>query len=245
MKLLKDKRKKCLFIVILIFLISITFACIYYLNDSYKADSKRIEKFISGNNITMEIDKEATIFKVEGATKGFIFYPGGKVDYESYIPLMNELASRGIFCVLLEMPFNLAVFDINAADGIQEKYPQIESWYIGGYSLGGAMSATYISDYKDKYEGLILLGAYSTENLSDSNFEVLSIYGSEDKVMNYEKYNSNKANLPEDFTEKIIEGGCHSYFGMYGNQKGDGNPSITNEEQICIAANLIAEQINY
>ena len=70
--------------------------------------------------------------------------------------------------------------------------------------------------------------------------QVLSIYGSEDKVMNYEKYESGKENLPEDFVQIVIDGGCHAYFGMYGEQAGDGAPDITNEEQIMVTADEMA-----
>ena len=48
---------------------------------------------------------------------GFIFYPGGKVGYTAYAPLMLALAEQDILCVLLEMPFNLAVLDSSAAEG--------------------------------------------------------------------------------------------------------------------------------
>ena len=41
--------------------------------------------------------------------------------------------------------------------------------------------------------------------------------------------------------EYIIEGGNHGYFGNYGAQKGDGEPRISNHEQIEIAADKIAE----
>ena len=41
------------------------------------------------------------------------------------------------------------------------------------------------------------------------------------------------------YTEKIIDGGCHSYYGMYGAQAGDGIPTITNIEQIRITADEI------
>ena len=61
--------------------------------------------------------------------------------------------------------------------------------------------------------------------------------------MNAEKYEESKANLPEDFTEVIIDGGCHAYFGMYGAQDGDGTPSVTNSEQIIFTAEKIAEMI--
>ena len=43
----------------------------------------------------------------------------------------------------------------------------------------------------------------------------------------------------KDFTEEVIAGGCHAYFGMYGNQKGDGVATISSKEQIEITANEI------
>ena len=141
------------------------------------------------------------------------------------------------------MPFNLAIFNVNAAGKVIDSYSNIDRWYIGGHSLGGAMASSFSEKNDDKIDGLILLGAYSTSNLSSADIEVLSIYGSEDKVLNMDKYNECKVNLPSDYNEVIIEGGCHSYFGMYGMQDGDGTPNISNEEQINITANAIMELI--
>ena len=103
------------------------------------------------------------------------------------------------------------------------------------------MAASYLSKHAKIFDGLILLGSYSTSNLSDLDVEVLSIYGSEDLVMNRENYEANKKNLPDDFKEVIIDGGCHAYFGMYGAQEGDGVPAITNEEQILRTVEAIDE----
>jgi hypothetical protein len=126
---------------------------------------------------------------------GFIFYPGGKVEHTAYEPLMKELASEGVVCVLVEMPFRLAVLDMNAADGIKEQYPNVTNWYMGGHSLGGSMAAAYLGEHYADYEGLILLGSYSTEDLSGTSLKVLSVYGSEDKVLNVENYIESKNNL--------------------------------------------------
>ena len=52
--------------------------------------------------------------------------------------------------------------------------------------------------------------------------------------LNREKYDEYESNLPEGYTEYIIDGGCHAGFGMYGAQKGDGKPSLASEEQIRI-----------
>ncbi len=217
----------------------------FYVNDYYRADLGSIAAFSHNKKTNREIlDDETIVFKPEKVKAGFIFYPGGKVEYTAYIPLMEELAKKDIMCVLLKMPFNLAVLDVNGAEGIKEMFPEIENWYIGGHSLGGSMAATYLAENISGFDGLILLGSYSTADLSKEDVKVLSVFGSEDKVMNKDKYDENKINLPKDFSEEIIHGGCHAYFGMYGDQDGDGTPTITNEEQIQETANIIKAFIN-
>ncbi len=215
-------------------------ACVWYVNDYYHADQRQIENYAVDNIVEVENWERELICVPEEAKCGFIFYPGGKVECTAYLPLMKECASRGILCILAEMPFNLAVLDIDAAEGLQERYPEIEEWYIGGHSLGGTMAAAYLGDHEDEFEGLILLGSYTTEDLREKEIRALSLYGSEDHVLNMENYQENKVNLPETFEEEVIEGGCHAYFGMYGVQDGDGTPTISNEEQI----EFTAERIN-
>ena len=243
MNFLKDNRKRKIFITaasIVLVLAIIAGVCASYVGDYYRTDQNAVEAFAPMNAVSTELlDDDTLVFKPENATKGFVFYPGGKVEYTAYQPLMAACAQQGILCILVEMPFNLAVLDINAADGIQEQYPEIEKWYIGGHSLGGSMAASYLSDHIDDYDGLILLGSYSTVDLSETGLDVLSVYGSEDKVMNRVKYDENKSNLPGDLIEVVIEGGCHAYFGMYGAQEGDGKPTLSNEEQIFLTAEHI------
>ncbi len=244
MSFLADKRKRKIFIIttsVVLALAIVVGACAIYLGDYYRADNEAIGAFLPQGTAWKEEPDGTIVFEPEGATKGFIFYPGGKVEYTAYVPLMQACAEQGILCVLVEMPFNLAVLVVNAADGIQKEYPEIEDWYIGGHSLGGSMAASYLADNAEDYKGLVLLGSYSTADLSDTNLDVLSIFGSEDKVMNREKYDENKSNLPSDFTEIVIDGGCHAYFGMYGAQDGDGTPTITNEEQIYLTVENIVK----
>ena len=248
MNFLTDKRKRKTFIILISALFTLAIiigACAIYLGDYYRADEGAIAVFNAEENITVTVsDNGNVIFEPENATRGFIFYPGGKVEHRAYEPLLAELAREGILCVIVKMPFNLAVFDINAADGIQEQYPQIEEWYIGGHSLGGSMAASYLEKNAENYEGLILLGSYSTDDLSNTDIEVLSIYGSEDEVMSHEKYNKNKSNLPDGFTEVVIGGGCHAYFGMYGAQDGDGIPTISRNEQIRITVDAFIAMLD-
>ncbi len=56
--------------------------------------------------------------------RGMVLYPGAKVEYTAYAPLMRELAERGYLAVVVEMPFNFAFFGINAADGCVRRFPR-------------------------------------------------------------------------------------------------------------------------
>ena len=240
MSIMANKRKRYIIATSVVLVLAIIVgACAVYLGDYYRADNETIGAFLPQSTTWKEEPDGRVVFEPEGATKGFIFYPGGKVEHTAYLPLMQAFAEKGILCVLVEMPFHLAVLDIRAAEGIQKEYPEIEDWYIGGHSLGGSMAASYLADHPKDYEGLILLGSYSTADLSDTDLAVLSVFGSEDTVMNRAKYEECKSNLPSSFTEVIIEGGCHAYFGMYGAQDGDGTPKITNEEQIRLTVEKI------
>ncbi len=208
-------------------------ACAIYLGSYYRADAQMLEYFATPEGTVREVWEDGTVvYAPQNPKMGFIFYPGGKVEHTAYEPLMKMLARAGILCVLVEMPFRLAVLDMNAADGVQEKFPQIEHWYIGGHSLGGSMAASCLEKHQDDFDGLVLLGAYSTADLSESDLHVISLYGSEDGVMDRDKYEECLANMPADFDEIVIEGGNHAYFGAYGEQDGDGEVILTNEAQI-------------
>lgn len=228
------KHKKLIVILgtVMIVLLAVFMGCTVYVNDYYRSEDTAIAAMAGTHDYTVEEYGGNIVFIPNEPAAGLIFYPGGKVEHTAYAPLMAEFADKGVLCVLVEMPFRLAVLDVNAADGIQDNFHEIEKWYIGGHSLGGAMAASYISEHTGEFEGLLLLGAYSTADISDSGLSVISVYGSEDKVLNMEKYEENRGNLPSGFTELIIEGGCHSYFGNYGHQDGDGETTVSMEEQI-------------
>jgi len=234
--MMQHKKLKISLVVVLILCI----ACWIYVADDYPANDAAIAAMSPVSGISVIQGKNTVAFVPQEYDAGFIFYPGGKVEHTAYAPLMRALAQEGILCVLTEMPLNLAVLDMNAAGDIPEQYPEIENWYIGGHSLGGSMAASHAEKNADQYDGLVLLAAYSTADLSSSNIPVISVYGSEDGVLNMEKYEEYKDNLPSGFEEHIIEGGCHAGFGGYGPQDGDGVPTLSSENQIRETVRLLA-----
>ena len=234
------KSKKKIIIPITILILIIILSVYLYLNDYYKPTSD-VNIYLKNNNLVKveKIDKDY-YFDGPGTNDIFIFYPGGKVKKESYAPLLNKLAENGIDCYLVDMPFNLAILNINAANRVINNY-QYESWYIGGHSLGGATASMYLSK-NDKLSGLILLAAYPTKKINN-NIKVLSIYGTEDGVLNLEKYNENKKYWNDLTQEIIIEGANHAQYGNYGNQKKDNKATIKREEQQQKTINAIIEFI--
>lgn len=162
---------------------------------------------------------------------GLVFYPGAKVEAESYLPLLDSLRDRGIACFLVRMPLNFAFFKIDAASGVMNEFPQIDNWYVGGHSLGGAMASVYASGHEDEVDGLVLLGSSIYGDYPPE--EALTVYGSlnqsvEDRI---------------DYTENVveIEGGNHAQFGNYGPQAGDEPATITADEQQEVTADAIQD----
>ena len=209
----------------------------------YGADYYRAEAFGEDwpPTASVEISDDRMVFLPEDAEAGLIFYPGGKVEFSAYAPLMAQLAQRDVLCVLLKMPMNLAVLDVDAAAGIPEQFPEVESWYLAGHSLGGSMAAAFAGENAAVYDGVVLLAAYSTADLTTAGLKVCSLYGDQDGVLNMEKYMQYRANLPEDTVELVLPGGNHAGFGCYGPQEGDGITTLAPGMQIQWTADSILE----
>lgn len=225
--MIKTRKQKAALLALAVVL-ALAIGCGVYVGDYYRAEEGAVAH---SEAVTVEITGDRAVFMPEEPRAGLIFYPGGKVEFTAYAPLMTALAEEDILCVLVKMPFNLAVLDMDAAEGIPAEYPEVERWYLGGHSLGGSMAAGYAAKQPEDYKGLILLAAYSTAGLTDTGLEVLSLYGDRDQVLNREKYEQYRPNLPESTRETVIEGGNHANFGFYGPQEGDGESTISRQEQ--------------
>ena len=78
---------------------------------------------------------------------------------------------------------------------------------------------------------MIFLAAYSTKDLSDTDLKVLSVYGSNDQVVNMDKIAEGRKLMSSAYEEFCIQGGNHAGYGDYGAQKGDGEATISAQEQ--------------
>jgi len=243
------KKKNHLILKIILGLISLIIIvliviCIIYLSTYSHATKNALQFMQSDNDVKVNKIDSGYFFDGPGTDKALIFYPGGKVDETAYSEILNGLSKNGIDCYLVKMPFHLAIFGKNKADKIINENKELyDKWYIAGHSLGGAMAAYYASSHSDTIDGLALLAAYSTKPIAD-NVKVVTVLGTNDKVLNWDTYNNNKKNLPNNFTEVKIEGGNHGQFGDYGEQKGDGKATIPLLEQHNKTVSAILDAFN-
>jgi hypothetical protein len=187
----------------------------------------------SDDRVTVKEDSGLITFEPVNADfdTGFIFYPGGRVDYRAYAPVLNQIAERGYFVALVPAPLNLAFFNTNAAGQVMELYPEIDHWVVGGHSLGGVASASYAEDHLNEVDGLVLWASYpATDALKDSGMRAIIIYGTND-MEGDEQINLANERLPATAQFVTIKGGNHAQFGSYGPQPGDRPAAIAPEEQ--------------
>lgn len=234
--------------ILIIIFIFLGFYYVYKFK-SYKSQIESIKKYLSPYLLTKkvdisQIDESTILFKSKNNNKSaLIFYPGAFVEHTAYKPLLTAIANKGIDCFLLKMPLNFPLFNINAANRINKKLYKIKNWYIGGHSFGAVGASFHLNFNKTDYKGVIFLSSYSLMDFSKSDVKILSILGTEDKIINLKYYRAFKNRNRKNFKEIIIKGGNHSYFGMYGTMKRDGIPKITNIEQIDFTANEITNFI--
>ena len=230
-------RKKLILILIIIVLALMAYVA-FYLTDYSHADEEATAYLNGTDNVTVNKISNYLFLDGNGNDTALIFYPGAKVEYTSYLPLLIKLADNGIDCYAVEMPFNIAFFGADTAGSIINS-TNYSHYILAGHSLGGIVASSYVNKTGD-VDGLVLLAAYSTDKI---NTPTLSIYGSEDNVLNMNDYNKSKP-LFSNLTEFEIAGGNHAQFAYYGNQSGDGIANITPENQQNQTADRILEFIN-
>lgn len=223
MKKIKKSLRKKLWIgtgIVILAMAVLSGAFFWYVSDIYHAEDIALEVVAQDTGITVK-DNLTILSPSYPTDTAIIFYPGAKVEAEAYLPLLNQIRQTGVTCILVHMPFHMAIFDSNAAKEVIPQFPEIKHWYIAGHSMGGAMASKFASEHPKEIDGLILLGAYIYGDYPDDN--TLTVYGSlnqsvEDHI---------------DYTENIVEikGGNHAQFGNYGPQKGDLPATISAQDQ--------------
>lgn len=242
---MKNKKKLRIAAIIIAVFVVLTGSVFIYLGIYYKAEN--VDLYMTSNDsVNVTRTDYGYFFDGSGTDNAIIFYPGAKVDEKAYAPVLSKLASEGIDCFLVSMPFHMAIFDVDKAQEIVSQY-DYNKWYIAGHSMGGAMAAQLVSQLKDiqNFAGLIFFAAYTAKDISDTHIPVLSLYGDNDGVLNMDKVEKGRKLVDSDkYSEVVIKGGNHAGFASYGRQKGDNEATITKEEQWNQTVSAVKEFIN-
>ncbi len=107
------KKKIKITLVSLIALVAIFATAFFiYTSDYYHSDETAVS-LLEAENV-VQIDKDLILISGDSdSSRALVFYPGAKVEYTAYLPLLD--ASR--------------------AASIMAENPDIDSWYIGGHSM--------------------------------------------------------------------------------------------------------------
>ncbi len=165
-----------------------------------------------------------------GATgDGLVFVPGAKVDPYAYLNKLSGMAENGTTVVITKPTLNIAFADVRPLNAFTAVAPNVDTWFVGGHSLGGVKACQYAAD--NDVAGLVLFGSYCAIDLSDSGFPTLSFVASNDGLSTPQKIADAAGLLPVDAVTVDLNGANHANFGDYGRQPGDGE-SETNDAEV-------------
>ena len=238
---MSDSKRKKKWLVPVIIVTAVIAVFFIYFGNYYHAGNTAVNALESSENVKVSVSDDTYFFDGPSDENAFIFYPGAKVEAAAYAPLMRDIAENDADVFLVKMPLNFAFFGSGRAEDIINSN-DYEDWFIGGHSLGGVAAAGYASSHTDMIKGVVLCASYPSDDIS--SLKVLSLYGTNDSVLNREKYEESSKYLPEDMTEVVLEGGNHAQFGDYGEQDGDTPADMTAGEQQAAAAEAIGEFIS-
>lgn len=216
---------------ILIFVLSASALLVIFSSSPYQPLTELEYWYRLDGDVTETNTGSSIIFAPDDYSVNIVFVPGGKVVPESYNYIAAKLANEGYKVTIIKPLLNLAILQPNQAN---RYFEDDKVNVVMGHSLGGVV-ASMVASKNAEVDYLIMMGAYNTNEIS--NVKTLSIRAGYDIQLNMEKYEEQTAKIT-DFTEVLIQGGNHAYFGWYGEQKGDGTASISvlQQQNLVLAA---------
>ena len=190
----------------------------------FPAEQVALDALTSDDSVTVTDTRTSTTFAPAGGEQtGLVLYPGARVDPRAYAVLARDIAAAGSRVVVLKCPFDLALLCTGAADGyLTDEVP----WTVGGHSLGGVAASSFAAG-STAVDGIVFWAAYPLSDLSDrDDLAATSIYGTEDGLSKPQDVIGRRDLMPPDVTYVPVEGAVHAFFGSYGPQPGDGEPSV-------------------
>jgi hypothetical protein len=192
----------------------------------FVAEPVALDALASDAGVTVTDSRTETTFDpAQPSAARFVLYPGARVDPRAYAVLARSIAEQGHPVVVLKCALDIAFLCAgDAADYVEGPTA------VGGHSLGGVAASTFAASPRAGVQGLVLWASYPLDDLSGvSDLAVASISGSQDGLSTPADIEASRADLPPDTVFTEVEGAVHAFFGDYGEQPGDGEPTVDRE----------------
>lgn len=244
----KMKRERKRFVLKLVLALVVVFSIIssvgyiIWLNRTYKVNEYANHAMISSYGVDIQKLEDSTLFFTNNSNKGdigIIIIPAERVEQKSYARLSKSLAKKNHQVFVPKLTLNSAMFSKNKIEEIFKKHEDITKWIVIGHSDSGNMALKIAANEK-KVIGAVFLGSYVIgDDLKLINKPSLLVWGTNDGILDFSKFNEFKKNLPEKTFFHEIVGGNNSNFADIQLLNKDNNANISNEEQ----QNQVVEQV--
>lgn len=161
------------------------------------------------------------------ATTGLVYSPGARVDVRVTAAVLRPLAEAGYVVVALKEPLGIALTSPDQSASAIAAFDDVDSWVVGGHSLGGVAASSFAAAHDDVVDGLLLHASYPLGDMSDADLLVTSVWGSRDGLTTADDVEASRADLPAGTTFAEVPGAVHAFFADYGPQPGDGTPTVS------------------
>lgn len=225
-------------------LVVILAACLFkiYMDNSYRSNSSAED--LDDSFLNIEITDNTLVIRnpTLGETSvktGLVFYQNLRVEPDSYLLLMQQLANLGYDCFLPTASGNQPYLNVEGAETVIRKYTGVKRWILVSHDAGCTPAAQYAAENPNLVDGLIHLGGFSDIDLSATDLTFLSVLGTEDGIIDTASYEEAKQYAPEGATFLTMRGANNSGFADSVLFKGDRQAQLSPAEQREMTALLI------
>lgn len=204
--------------------------------------TRGVDRALLEGDTAVRVERTTEALALEPATPrraALLFFSGGGVHADAYVPLLRPLADSGYRVVIVRLPWRLAPLESHKVAAVRRAMQVIEEadsatrWVVAGHSLGGALSARVAPVAPRGVRAIVLIGTTHPrrDDLSGVALPMVKVVASEDGVASPAVSEANRHLLPSGTRWVTIAGGNHSQFGHYGSQLFDGRATISREHQ--------------
>ena len=192
--------------------------------------------YLSGDGYRSErSDDGSLLFLPDNPTgRGIVIMHGALIKPQSYAKSAAWFAQDGYTVLLPYGPGRMSIAAIETVAG-QMAELGMDEWYFIGHSMGGMASLDSIRTHDLDVNAVALWATAMPVDFSEMDLPIIFIWGTNDDLLQEERFALGRANLPDDVEYITLEGANHKNFAMYSHQFFDGEATIDWMDQIDFA----------